>query len=75
MDEPLVDFICGRETHQRHDQPAVISMRGGALALCPSGETVGHVWRAAWAMRTDDWRLLRETGSRGRTNLLLRNDH
>ena len=62
----LVDFLCVRETHQWNDGDAVVSPRAGALLLCPSGETLGHVWRAAvGAPCPDDRRLAREIARRG----------
>jgi len=43
----LLDFVCVRETHQSEPSAPLISVDSGALMLCPSGETVGHIWRAA----------------------------
>lgn len=43
----LVDFVCVRETHQAQPTAPVVSIHSGALMLCPRGETLGHVWRAA----------------------------
>lgn len=51
----LVDFVCVRETHQAQPTAPVVSIHSGALMLCPRGETLGHVWRAAaGAAFTDD---------------------
>ena len=62
----LVDFLCVRETHQQHDRDAVVSAKAGALLLCPSGETLGHVWRGAvGAPCPDDRRLARAIARRG----------
>lgn len=62
----LVDFLCVRETHQRSGADAVVSRQAGALLLCPSGETLGHLWRAAvGAPAPDDRRLKRAIASRG----------
>jgi len=46
-DDRLLDFVCVRETHQSEPSAPLISVHSGALMLCPSGETVGHIWRAA----------------------------
>lgn len=43
----LVDFVCVRATHQAEPTAPVVSVDSGALMLCPRGETLGHVWRAA----------------------------
>lgn len=43
----LVDFVCVRGTHQAQPSSPVVSVQSGALMLCPRGETLGHVWRAA----------------------------
>ena len=62
----LVDFLCVRETHQRSDADAVVSSQAGALLLCPSGEILGHVWRAAvGAPCPDDRRLAAAIAARG----------
>ena len=55
----LVDFLCVRETHQRLDNAGIVSRQSGALLLCPSGETLGHVWRAAVSAPSPDDRLVR----------------
>jgi len=46
-DDRLLDFVCIRETHQADASSAIVLVQSGALMLCPSGETLGHVWRAA----------------------------
>jgi hypothetical protein len=46
-DDRLVDFVCVRETHQHQPSAPVVSVHSGALMLCPRGESLGHVWRAA----------------------------
>ena len=62
----LVDFLCVRATHQRSDHDGVVSTQAGALLLCPSGETLGHVWRAAVGSPCpDDRRLARTIARRG----------
>jgi len=43
----LVDFVCVRETHQVELTAPIVSVHSGALMLCPRGEILGHVWRAA----------------------------
>lgn len=66
-DERLLDFVCIRETHQTEPSSAIVSVQSGALMLCPSGETVGHVWRAATgAPFIDDRTLARTIATRGR---------
>lgn len=66
MNDRLVDFVCVRPTHRRDDHAALVSLRAGALMWCPSGETLGHVWRAAvGAPRPDDRMLARAIASRG----------
>jgi len=55
----LVDFLCVRETHQRSGADGVVSEQSGALLLCPSGETLGHVWRGAVASPSPDDRRIR----------------
>ena len=47
----LVDFVCVRETHQLQPTTPVVSLQSGALMLCPGGEVLGHVWRAAPGVR------------------------
>ena len=62
----LVDFLCVRETHQGCDNDGVVSSQAGALLMCPSGEALGHVWRAAiGAPCPDDRRLARTIARRG----------
>jgi hypothetical protein len=62
----LLDFVCVRETHQSPSL-AVVSVHSGALMLCPSGETVGHVWRAAaGAPFIDDRTISQAVVTRGR---------
>ncbi|HEY8866049.1 MAG TPA: hypothetical protein VIM22_03890 [Solirubrobacteraceae bacterium] len=66
MDGRLVDFVCIRDTHQRELASGIVSLRSGALMLCPCGETVGHVWRAAVGSPRPDDRILAQTiASRG----------
>lgn len=66
-DERLLDFVCIRETHQTDPSSAFVSVQSGALMLCPSGETVGHVWRAAGgAPFLDDRAVSRTVATRGR---------
>ncbi|GAC1460501.1 MAG: hypothetical protein NVS1B1_05640 [Candidatus Limnocylindrales bacterium] len=55
----LVDFLCVRATHQRTGSDPVVSLQSGALLLCPSGETLGHVWRGAVGSPSPDDRRLR----------------
>jgi hypothetical protein len=63
----LVDFVCVRETHQHQPSAPLVSMDQGALMLCPRGETVGHVWRAAaGAPFADDRTIANATLGRGR---------
>ena len=63
----LVDFICVRETHQTDPTNAFVSVDSGALMLCPRGETIGHVWRAAaGAPFLDDRNNARSVATRGR---------
>lgn len=72
----LVDFVCIRETHQTEPAAPLVSVHSGALMLCPRGETLGHVWRAAaGAPFTDDRAIARATAARGRAaRLPLRNN-
>ena len=66
MTDRLVDFVCIRLTHRCDDAAALVSLRAGALMWCPSGETVGHVWRAAvGAPRPDDRVLAQAIAARG----------
>ncbi|HEV2249835.1 MAG TPA: hypothetical protein VGT60_04935 [Candidatus Limnocylindria bacterium] len=66
-DDRLLDFVCIRETHQVDPRSAFVSVQSGALMLCPSGETVGHVWRAAaGAPFIDDRAVARLVATRGR---------
>lgn len=66
-DDRLLDFVCIRETHQIEPSSAFVSVHSGAFMLCPSGETVGHVWRAAsGAPFLDDRRVARSVATRGR---------
>jgi hypothetical protein len=63
----LVDFVCVRETHQSDPSAPIVSVHSGALMLCPSGETLGHVWRAAaGAPFLDDRAIARAVATRGR---------
>jgi hypothetical protein len=63
----LVDFVCVRETHQREPGAPTVSIHSGALMLCPRGETLGHVWRAAaGAAFIDDRAVARAVAGRGR---------
>ncbi|HEY8732606.1 MAG TPA: hypothetical protein VIN69_11620 [Candidatus Limnocylindria bacterium] len=63
----LLDFVCVRETHQSQLGSQVVSVHSGALMLCPRGETVGHVWRAAaGAPFIDDQAIARAIATRGR---------
>lgn len=63
----LVDFVCVRETHRQHAGAPVVALHSGALMLCPSGETLGHVWRAAAGSPfIDDRSIARAVASRGR---------
>ncbi|HUQ16896.1 MAG TPA: hypothetical protein VM070_03830 [Candidatus Saccharimonadales bacterium] len=55
----LVDFFCVRATHQRTGTDVVVLVQEGALLLCPSGETLGHVWRGAVGSPSPDDRRLR----------------
>ena len=62
----LLDFVCVRETHQQQPGAPVVSVLSGALMLCPRGETLGHVWRAAaGAPFIDDRSVTRAVASRG----------
>ena len=66
-DGRLLDFVCIRETHQTDPSSAVVSVDSGALMLCPRGETLGHVWRAAAAAPFIDERAIaRMVATRGR---------
>ena len=66
-DDRLVDFVCVRETHQHQPNMPIVSFQSGALMLCPSGETLGHVWRAAaGAPFIDDRAVARAVHGRGR---------
>ena len=66
-DDRLLDFGCVRETHQSDPSSPIVSVQSGALMLCPSGETVGHVWRAAaGAPLIDDRAIVRAVATRGR---------
>jgi hypothetical protein len=72
-DDHLLDFVCVRETHQTQPSSPVVSMHSGALMLCPRGETIGHVWRAASrAPFMDDRAIARTVATRGRVRLPLR---
>jgi hypothetical protein len=67
-DDRLLDFVCVRETHQIEPSSPVVSIQSGALMLCPRGETIGHVWRAAsGAPFLDDRAIARAVATRGRT--------
>ena len=76
MNDPLVDFVCVRDTHQFQPSAPVISVQSGALMLCPRGESLGHVWRAAaTGPLTDDRSIIRDTAARGRlARLSIRTD-
>lgn len=66
-DDRLLDFVCVRETHQTQPSSPVVSVHSGALMLCPRGETIGHVWRAAaGAPFMDDRTIARAVATRGR---------
>ena len=66
-DDRLLDFVCIRETHQSEPTAPLVSVDSGALMLCPSGETVGHIWRAAaGAPFIDDRAAARGLATRGR---------
>jgi hypothetical protein len=66
-DDRLLDFVCIRETHQSEPTAPLVSVDSGALMLCPSGETVGHIWRAAAsAPFIDDRSAARGLATRGR---------
>jgi hypothetical protein len=66
-DGRLLDFVCIRETHQTDPSSAIVSVDSGALMLCPRGETLGHVWRAAAAAPFIDERAIaRMVATRGR---------
>jgi hypothetical protein len=66
-DDRLLDFVCIRETHQSEPAAPLVSVDSGALMLCPSGETVGHIWRAAaGAPFIDDRAAARGLATRGR---------
>jgi hypothetical protein len=66
-DDRLLDFVCIRETHQSEPTAPLVSVDSGALMLCPSGETVGHIWRAAaGAPFIDDRTATRTFATRGR---------
>ena len=66
-DDRLLDFVCIRETHQSGPSAPLVSVDSGALMLCPSGETVGHIWRAAaGAPFIDDRAAARGLATRGR---------
>ena len=63
----LVDFVCMRETHWSEPSSPVVSVHSGALMLCPRGETLGHIWRAAaGAPFIDDRAVARGLATRGR---------
>ena len=66
-DDRLLDFVCIRETHQSEPTMPLVSVDSGALMLCPSGETVGHIWRAAaGAPFIDDRTAAKGLATRGR---------
>lgn len=66
-DDRLLDFVCIRETHQSQPTAPLVSVDSGALMLCPSGETVGHIWRAAaGAPFIDDRTAAQGLATRGR---------
>ena len=66
-DDRLLDFVCVRETHQSEPSAPFVSVDSGALMLCPMGETVGHIWRAAAsAPFIDDRTAAPELATRGR---------
>ena len=66
-DDRLLDFVCIRETHQADASSAIVLVQSGALMLCPSGETLGHVWRAAaGAPFIDDRAFAKAVATRGR---------
>jgi hypothetical protein len=65
VNDRLVDFVCIRSTHRCEDGAALVSLHGGAMLWCPSGETVGHVWRAALgAPRPDERAVARAIAGR-----------
>jgi len=67
----LVDFVCVREAHQAQPSSPVVSVQSGALMLCPRGETLGHVWRAAaGAPFIDDRAIARTIAGPGRIGRL-----
>jgi len=66
-DDRLLDFVCIRETHQSEPTTPLVSVDSGALMLCPRGETVGHIWRAAaGAPFIDDRSATQGLATRGR---------
>lgn len=66
--DQLVDFVCVRETHQVEPAQPIVSVHSGAMMLCPRGETLGHVWRAAaGAPFVDDRAIPRSTAGRRRS--------
>lgn len=73
-DDRLVDFVCMRETHWTGPSSPVVSVHSGALMLCPRGETLGHVWRAAAGAPFVDDRTIADATAAGRSiaNLPLR---
>jgi len=63
----LVDFVCMRETHWSEPSSPVVSVHSGALMLCPRGETLGHVWRAAAGAPFADDRVVAQATADGRS--------
>jgi len=63
----LVDFVCMRETHWSEPSSPVVSVHSGALMLCPRGESLGHVWRAAAGAPFVDDRIAAEATAAGRS--------
>jgi hypothetical protein len=63
----LVDFVCMRETHWSEPSSPVVSVHSGALMLCPRGETLGHVWRAATGAPFADDRTVAQAAAAGRS--------
>ena len=63
----LVDFLCVRETHWSEPSSPVVSVHSGALMLCPRGETLGHVWRAATGAPFADERMVADATAAGRS--------